>query len=76
MQVPHKVILVEEVVELPAAEFDDVDEIECVIIGRNGWNVWILWPAQAIPPEIISRAIKEQCSCWKSFLVYVFMREA
>ena len=45
VQIPHKVILIEEVVELPAAEFHDVDEVECVVIGRNGGDVWIPWPA-------------------------------
>lgn len=73
MQIPHKVIFIEEVVELSAAKLNNIDEVECVVEGGNGGNVWVLWPAQAIPAEVISGAIKEQGSCWESFLIDVFV---
>lgn len=75
VQIPHEVIFIEEMVKLSAAELDNVDEIECVIEGGNGWNIWILWLTQAIPAKIVSRAIKKQGSGWESFLVDVFMRQ-
>lgn len=74
VQIPHEFVFIIEVVKLPAAELDNIDEVECMVEGGDGGDFWILWSTQAIPAKVISRAIEEQGSRWKSFLVDVFVR--
>jgi hypothetical protein len=64
VQIPHEIGFIIEVVKLPAAKLDNVDEVECVVEGGDGGDFWILWSAQAIPTKVIGRSIKEQGSCW------------
>lgn len=58
VQIAHKVIFIEEMVELSAAKLDDIYQVECVVEGGDGRNLWIMRPAQAVPAEVIGCTIK------------------
>lgn len=59
MQIAHKFVLIVEMIELSTAKLYNIDEVKSVVEGRNGRNVWILRPAQAIPAEVIGCTIEE-----------------
>lgn len=69
----HEGLLVEEVEHLAAVELDGVDEVDGVVLGREGRHLRPVADPVTVPVESIGRAIKDEGARRQRRLVDVLM---